>query len=90
MNATWNSRRANSLGLNGAISCDQPLAAHAGAHVLEEGGTAADAALAAAAVLSVVQPSTCGLGKQLVVLTQIDHLWALRLLTWATNFTAGQ
>lgn len=60
--ATWNSRRPNALGTKGAISCDQPLAAHAGLKVLEEGGTAADAAIATAMALAVIQPATCGIG----------------------------
>ena len=45
-----------------AIVAAHPLAAEAGAQVLREGGTAADAALAAALVLAVVEPQASGLG----------------------------
>jgi gamma-glutamyltranspeptidase/glutathione hydrolase len=46
----------------GAVVAAHPLAAEAGAAVLREGGTAADATLAAAMVLAVVEPQASGLG----------------------------
>lgn len=47
---------------NGMIATSHPDAAQAGLAVLEEGGSAADAALAAAAVMAVAEPQNAGLG----------------------------
>src|SRR5829696_8648994 len=46
----------------GLVVSGHPLATAAGLQVLQDGGTAVDAALAASAVLAVVRPAWCGLG----------------------------
>ncbi|UHL63049.1 gamma-glutamyltransferase family protein [Paralcaligenes sp. KSB-10] len=44
------------------VVASQPLAAQAGLHILDNGGNAVDAAVAAAAVIAVVEPTNNGIG----------------------------
>ena len=54
--------RSEVVARHGIVATSQPLAAQAGQQVLRDGGTAADAAIAAAAMLALVEPGSTGPG----------------------------
>jgi gamma-glutamyltranspeptidase/glutathione hydrolase len=56
------SARSPVMGRN-MVAASQPLAAQAGLDMLKRGGNAVDAIIAAAMVLTVVEPTGCGLGS---------------------------
>jgi len=57
------SRRGVVYGSRGMVATSQPLASQAGLAVLKMGGNAVDAAIATAAALTVVEPTSNGLGS---------------------------
>jgi len=67
---TANPRQSRSVVVarQGMVAASQPLASLAGVEILKRGGNAADAAIAANAVLGVVEPMSCGIGGDLFVI----------------------
>ncbi len=55
-------------GLRGMVNAADHLAASAGIGLLQQGGSAADAAVGAAAVMAVTSPHMCGLGGDLLAM----------------------
>jgi gamma-glutamyltranspeptidase/glutathione hydrolase len=69
----------------GIAAAPQFLAAQAGAHILEAGGNAVDAAIAANAVMGVVQPYVNGIGGDLFVIyyeAKTGKLYGLNSSGW--------
>ncbi|MBN1507436.1 MAG: gamma-glutamyltransferase [Sedimentisphaerales bacterium] len=60
-----NRNRSTVISRNGMVCTSQPLASMAGVDVLQAGGTAADAAIAANAMIGLVEPMSCGIGGDL-------------------------
>jgi gamma-glutamyltranspeptidase/glutathione hydrolase len=62
-NYPYASKRMPVLADNGAVATTQPLAAQAGLKALQNGGSAVDAAIATAAALTVLEPTSNGIGS---------------------------
>ena len=63
--------RSEVMARNGMVSTVQPLAAQAGLRVLQQGGNAIDAAVAAAAALNVTYPANTGVGGDLFAIVYV-------------------
>ncbi|MCL2203018.1 MAG: gamma-glutamyltransferase family protein [Defluviitaleaceae bacterium] len=67
------SRRNAHCARRGMVCTTQPLAAQAGLEILKSGGNAIDAAIATAACLSVVEPTSNGIGGDAFALVWTDN-----------------
>lgn len=77
----------------GIVAASQPLAAEAGAHILEQGGNAVDAAIATNAVMGLVEPHYNGIGGDVFAIyyeAKTKKLYGLNAGGWApTDLTAA-
>lgn len=62
LNNPYPSQRMTTVANKGMVATSQPLAAQAGLDILKQGGNAIDAAIATAASLTVVEPTSNGIG----------------------------
>jgi gamma-glutamyltranspeptidase/glutathione hydrolase len=72
--------RAEVMAPHGMVTTSQPLAAQAGLQIMQRGGNAIDAAVAAAAVLNVVEPMNTGMGGDLFAIIYVAKEKKLHVL----------
>lgn len=72
------SKRHTVFAKKGMVATSQPLASNAGIEIMQKGGNAIDAAVATAAVLTVVEPTSNGIGGDAFALVWVkDKLYGL-------------
>jgi gamma-glutamyltranspeptidase/glutathione hydrolase len=78
--------RSMVISRNGIVAAESPLAAQAGAQILEKGGNAVDAAIATNAMMGVVSPMMNGIGGDLFAIVydaKAGKLYGLNASGWA-------
>jgi gamma-glutamyltranspeptidase / glutathione hydrolase len=78
--------RSMVISRGGIVATESPLASQAGVRILERGGNAVDAAIAANAMMGVVEPMMNGIGGDLFVIVydaKANKLYGLNASGWA-------
>ncbi|HKV24437.1 MAG TPA: gamma-glutamyltransferase [Candidatus Acidoferrum sp.] len=78
--------RSMVISRNGIVASESPLASQAGVRILESGGNAVDAAIAANAMMGVVEPMMNGIGGDLFAIVydaKANKLYGLNASGWA-------
>ncbi|PYU23228.1 MAG: gamma-glutamyltransferase [Acidobacteria bacterium] len=81
-----NQGRSMVISHNGIVAAESPLAAQAGAQILERGGNAVDAAVAANVMMGLVAPMSNGIGGDLFAIVydaKSGKLYGLNASGWA-------
>src|ERR1700758_5080313 len=81
-----NQGRSMVISRNGIVAAESPLAAQAGVQMLERGGNAVDAAVAANAMMGLVAPMSNGIGGDLFAIVydaKSGKLYGLNASGWA-------
>ncbi|WP_350344470.1 gamma-glutamyltransferase [Proteinivorax tanatarense] len=78
MHYPYASRRNATFAKKGMVATSQPLAAQAGLEIMKKGGNAIDAAIATAACLTVVEPTSNGIGGDAFAIVWVkDKIYGL-------------